>query len=150
MYPDAQEIANKIILNIDSEHGDIISNLKLQKLLYYIQGYHLAFFNEKLFDENLEAWTYGPVVPNVYHRFKENGALGIILNKEEVKEIKLNDEAEDMFYQVMNEYGKFNAIKLMEMTHNERPWKEAFEKRDKTINIDTMKTFFKSLLDEQG
>jgi uncharacterized phage-associated protein len=142
------DIANKIILHIDTEKGDIITNLKLQKLLYYLQGYHLAFFGEKLFNDDLEAWTYGPVVPEVYHRFKANGSHGIELNPDEVKEIALSDEEEDMFAQVMTEYGKFSAIKLMEMTHKESPWKEAFERPDKIIDTDAMRSFFSKLVDE--
>lgn len=142
------DIANKIILQTDAEKGDIISNLKLQKLLYYMQGYHLAFFNEKLFEDDLEAWTYGPVVPDVYHRFKENRSYGIELDSKEYQEIQLAPEEEDMFTQVMTEYGKFSAIKLMEMTHRETPWKEANDSPDKIINSETMKNFFSKLIDE--
>lgn len=143
-----QDIANNIILRTDGEKGDIISNLKLQKLLYYMQGYHLAFFNEKFFEDHLEAWTYGPVVPTAYHRFKEFGPKAIILDPNEYQEIELNPAQEDMFNQVLNEYGKFSAIKLMEMTHKETPWKEAFEKQDKVISVETMKNFFAKLIDE--
>lgn len=142
------DIANKIILRTDTEKGDIISNLKLQKLLYYLQGYHLAFFNDVLFEEELEAWMYGPVVPNVYHRFKENKSFGIVLDPSQYEEVELNPEVEDMFNQVMQEYGKFSAIKLMEMTHNEEPWKDAFSRQDKKISNHELKTFFKSLVDE--
>lgn len=142
------DIANKIILRTDVEKGDIISNLKLQKLLYYMQGYHLAFFNEVLFQEDLEAWMYGPVVPEVYHRFKENKSFGLVLDPDEYHEVELKQEEEDLFNQVMHEYGKFSAIKLMEMTHNELPWKEAFEKSDKKISTQKMKSFFKTLVDE--
>jgi uncharacterized phage-associated protein len=148
MPDDVNDIANKIILRTDSEKGDIISNLKLQKLLYYMQGYHLAFFNEKFFEDQLEAWTYGPVVPNAYHTFKEFGPKAIILDPDKYKEIELAPAQEDMFEQVMNEYGKFSAIKLMEMTHKETPWKEAFERQDKIISLETMKNFFAKLIDE--
>lgn len=142
------DIANKIILATDAEKGDIISNLKLQKLLYYAQGYHLAFFHTELFDAPIEAWMYGPVVPEVYRRFKENGHQAIVLDPTGFKEIELNQEEEDMFRQVMAEYGKFNAIKLMDMTHDEHPWKEAFGKDDKTIDVASMKRFFKTMIDE--
>ncbi|MBP7555549.1 MAG: SocA family protein [Chitinophagaceae bacterium] len=148
MIYNVQDIANKIILQTDTEKGDIISNLKLQKMLYYMQGYHLAFFGEKLFDSDLEAWTYGPVVPEVYHRFKEHRSYGIAFNPEEYNEIQLKPEQEDVFHQVMTEYGKFSAIKLMEMTHSEAPWKEANDTPDKIINPETMRTFFSKLIDE--
>jgi uncharacterized phage-associated protein len=142
-----QHIADKIILRTDLERGDIISNLKLQKLLYYLQGYHLAFFNEPLFEDGLEAWTYGPVVPDIYHRFKDWGPKAIILDPATHSQIELHPEEEDMFEQVMSEYGKFSAIKLMEMTHRELPWKEASERSDKRISLDTMKNFFVQLID---
>lgn len=148
MAHDVHDIANKIILQTDTEKGDIISNLKLQKLLYYVQGYHLAFFGQKLFEDDLEAWTYGPVVPGVYHRFKDNRGLGILLTPQDCKEIELSTEVASMFGQVMTEYGKFSAIKLMEMTHRELPWKEANEHQDKIISPETMKTFFSKLIDE--
>ena len=148
MACDVNDIANKIILQTDAEKGDIISNLKLQKLLYYTQGYHLAFFDTVLFNNNLEAWMYGPVVPEVYHRFKDNRGYGITLDPKQVEEIELEPDVENMFNQVIQEYGKFNAVKLMDMTHMEPPWKEAFEKPDKTIDIGVMKTFFKTLIYE--
>ena len=56
------------------EDGDSISNMKLQKLLYYCQGFHLASFEgAALFDEKVEAWEHGPVVPVVWRRFREFG-----------------------------------------------------------------------------
>ena len=72
----ALDIANKIISKTDLEHGDTISNLKLQKMMYYQQGFHLAYFGTPLFDEDIVAWQYGPVVPSVY---KEYNRLNPIL-----------------------------------------------------------------------
>ena len=55
-YP-VLDIANKILARGSSDDsGELISNLKLQKLLYYMQGFHLAYFNEPLFEEDIEAW----------------------------------------------------------------------------------------------
>jgi uncharacterized phage-associated protein len=148
MLYNVQDVANNIILQTDTERGDAITNLKLQKLLYYLQGYHLAFFGEPFFDNNIEAWTYGPVVPDVYHRFKENKHLAIELDEQEFKRIDFKPKVQDMFDQVMREYGKFSAIKLMEMTHNEKPWKEAFQKPDKLISNKTLESFFKLMIEE--
>ena len=55
------DIADKIIAASSSqaEVGDVMTNLKLQKLLYYMQGFHLAVFDTPLFDEDIEAWQYG-------------------------------------------------------------------------------------------
>jgi Uncharacterized phage-associated protein len=73
----ASDIA-KIILKLSNpDVGDIISNLKLQKLLYYVQGFALAMYDKPLFDEDIEAWMYGPVVPCVYQEYKEFGSGAI-------------------------------------------------------------------------
>ncbi|MFT4204654.1 MAG: DUF4065 domain-containing protein [Chitinophagaceae bacterium] len=141
----ALDVANKIVINTDIDKGDLISNLKLQKMLYYLQGFNLAFFDEKLFDDDIEAWQYGPVVPSVYYNFKDFGKGAIILS-EAVEEIHLNnEEQEDMFRQVLEEYGKFNAIRLMEMTHEELPWKSTEIK--KVIDTQVMKAYFKTLVE---
>jgi uncharacterized phage-associated protein len=141
----ALDIANKVIINTDIDKGDIISNLKLQKMMYYLQGFNLAFFDEKLFEDDIEAWQYGPVVPSIYYNFKDFGKGAIFLS-EEVEEVQLgSSEQEDMFHQVMEEYGKFSAIRLMEMTHNEIPWKST-EIRN-VINIELMKKYFNTLVD---
>ena len=61
----AQDVANFFIGRFQ-EAQDPVTNLKLQKLLYYAQGWYLAFFDEPLFDERIEAWLHGPVVPPIY------------------------------------------------------------------------------------
>jgi uncharacterized phage-associated protein len=52
-----------------------MSNLKLQKLMYYAQGFSLVLFNKPLFPERIEAWIHGPVIPAVYHKYKGYGAI---------------------------------------------------------------------------
>ena len=66
----ALDIAYKLLASAkNTAGGELMSNLKLQKMLYYEQGFHLAKFNTPLFDEEIEAWMYGPVVPAVYNHF---------------------------------------------------------------------------------
>jgi uncharacterized phage-associated protein len=55
MYP-AEDIAQYLIHLANLEEDDPITNLKLQKLLYYVQGFHLALFDSPLFSENIVAW----------------------------------------------------------------------------------------------
>ena len=108
----AIDIAKKIICRTDVEHGDTISNLKLQKLLYYMQGFHLAFFNAPFFNESIEAWTYGPVVPVVFQEFKRYKEHAI--NPENYHdELVLTDEEQQMFDMVYAEYNRFSAVTLM-------------------------------------
>lgn len=65
----AINVANAFISFTEPEKGDLISNLKVQKMLYYVQGYHLALYDDRFFNEEIMAWQYGPVVPDVYHYF---------------------------------------------------------------------------------
>lgn len=70
----AIDVARYFLALADEEAGDLVSNLKLQKLLYYAQGFHLAMTGRPLFDEPIQAWMHGPVVPAVYHAFKVYGS----------------------------------------------------------------------------
>jgi len=65
----------KYFLSLTDENvGDLISNLKLQKLVYYAQGFHLAMHDKPLFDEETEAWTYGPAIPELCSEYKKYGS----------------------------------------------------------------------------
>ncbi len=64
----ARKVAN-YILCFAREHGDLITNLKLQKLVYYSQAWFLALYDIPLFEGRLEAWVHGPVQPEVYKAF---------------------------------------------------------------------------------
>ena len=111
--------------------------------MYYVQGFHLAVFNEPLFDEEIEAWMYGPVVPTVYEYFQNNGNKGI----EPTGEILiLPDEVEQLFDEVMHVFGQYSAIGLMNLTHNEMPWKNTPEGKGHIISKDKMKQYFKTRL----
>lgn len=121
MAYDVKEIAKKIIAKTDTEHGDTISNLKLQKMLYYMQGFHLAFFGTPLFEEEIKAWQYGPVVPSVYEEYKRYESKAIDLPEGPV--IELTEDEEAVFDNVYDEYNQFSAVALMKMTHEESPWR---------------------------
>ena len=122
MAYNAIDIAKKIICKTDVEHGDTLSNLKLQKLLYYMQGFHLAFFDEPFFNESIEAWPYGPVVPVVFQEFKKYKKRSI--NPDNYHDdLVLTDDEQQMFDMVYSEYNRYSAVALMNMTHTEGPWK---------------------------
>lgn len=122
MAYNAIDIAKKIVCKTDVEHGDTLSNLKLQKLLYYMQGFHLAFFDEPFFNESIEALTYGPVVPVVFQEFKRYKKRSI--NPDNYHDdLVLTDDEQQMFDMVYSEYSRYSAVALMNMTHTEGPWK---------------------------
>ena len=130
----------------ESESKDSgLSNLKLQKLLYYSQGFHLAIFNERLFSEKLEAWTHGPVCPEVYHRFKNFGSSPIFLDEKFDQEKGFNQEQIELLDEIFEVFGQFSAWKLRDMTHEELPWIQ-FENNAGEILIEPMTEYFKTRL----
>lgn len=129
-----------------NEQGELISNMKLQKMLYYLQGFHLAFFDCPLFEEEIEAWQYGPVVPSVYEEFKSNGSNGIKFN-DDVELITLSDDQQQLFNTVYENYIQFSAYGLMNKTHDESPWKDTPTGKGNVITHDKMQRFFKTRIE---
>ncbi|MFZ2430945.1 MAG: type II toxin-antitoxin system antitoxin SocA domain-containing protein [Lutibacter sp.] len=122
MIHSAEHIAEYLISKSNPvEGGELLSNMKLQKLLYYCQGFYYAKHKEKLFDDKIYAWQYGPVVPNVYHNYKHyysDGIPSVILPENFI----LLGKQKEMIDDVFNYFNQFSAIKLMNMTHAESPW----------------------------
>lgn len=117
-----------------------ITNLKLQKLLYYAQGCTLALADKPLFEDEIQAWAHGPVVPNIYRKYKSNGSSGI--KYEGIFDYdKLDDSTASILEGVYEEFGQFSAWKLRNMTHEETPWIET--KRNGVISLDSIKRYFK-------
>jgi uncharacterized phage-associated protein len=120
MSIDINKIADTIIA-LTRDRRSEITNLKLQKLLYYTQAWHLAFTGTPIFMESIEAWVHGPVVPSIFRRFRENRWRPIDSPAE-----GCDDEAVRRHIgAVLDAYNKFDATQLERLTHSERPWKEA-------------------------
>lgn len=139
----AKDIANHLLFLSDYEIGELISNLKLQKLLYYVQGFHLALYDKPIFKESIIKWQYGPVVIEVYQEFRDYGP-GAIKKPKKEELVPLSKSERELINEVYKIYGQFSATKLMEMTHREKPWQEVG--MNCVIKKDTMKSFFKTYL----
>lgn len=124
-----------------------MSNLKLQKLLYYAQGAHLSLHNEPLFDDPIEAWEHGPVCPSVYHDFKQFGS-NALPSPTGFNPSKLPKRARDVLDEVHKVFGQFAAWRLREMTHSEPPWKNTFRQGKKNIRIPhaALKSYFDTIV----
>lgn len=136
------DVAKYFLSLADSEAGDLISNLKLQKLIYYAQGFHLAIFDEPLFDERIEAWTHGPVVPDLYHAYKGYGSDAIPC-PDEIDLDKYSIAHRELLDEVYKVFGQFSAWKLRNMTHEESPWVNAAPYQG-VISHEDMKEYFKT------
>ncbi|MCM1517469.1 MAG: DUF4065 domain-containing protein [Pseudoflavonifractor sp.] len=139
----ALDIANELLRLAEREdEGDLMSNLKLQKMLYYQQGFHLAYFGTPLFDEEIEAWMYGPVVPEVYDAYDHYGRNGIESDPD--KEMDFEPEEWRLFLKVFDIYGQYSAIGLMNMTHQEPTWMNVRKGHGCVISKESMTEFFKT------
>lgn len=139
------DIADYFLAQTDEDAGDLISNLKLQKIVYYAQGFYLALYNKPLFDEKIEAWTHGAVVPDLYHHFKTCGS-NPIPTPVDIDFSIFNQETSELLDEVYEVYGQYSAWRLRDMVHSEPPWKNAFNRIDKTITDEEMKAYFKTLI----
>jgi uncharacterized phage-associated protein len=139
----ASDVAKYILCLSEPDTGDFISNLKLQKLLYYSQGTHLALYGERLFDEPIEAWLHGPVVPLVYREFKTYGNNPIDMPEDFNKDLLTPDER-DSVEEAYAEFGQYSAWKLRNMTHDEPPWKETGQ--NDIISIRAIMDYFSTLV----
>jgi len=139
----ANDITN-YFLSKTIEEDSKITNLKLQKLLYYSQGLHLALFDKELFSERIEAWQHGPVCVSIYHDFKKYGS-NIIPCEDCEKEFSkiLSPEQTEFLDEIYDVFGQFSAWKLRDMTHEEPTW---INNKDSAslISQSEMKEYFKT------
>ena len=127
----------------DNKEREGITNLKLQKVLYFAQAYYLAKFNKPLFSDAIEAWEYGPVVPKIYRMFKHFGSNSIIGS---TNESNLKDEDKENLKKVWDAFGGYSATRLVNITHAHSPWKEAFKSETKKISRKAMAEYYTPLL----
>ena len=145
----ASTVARYFLSKVDEEVGDGISNLKLQKLVYYAQAYHLAMYGEPLFREQVEAWEHGPVVPELYRQYKSYGP-GNIPAPANFDPAAYDERTRGLLDEVYDVFGQYSAWKLRQLTHQERPWIEAYADgaRGRVISHGAMREFYKEFVTE--
>ena len=133
------ELANFILSLDQSEEADI-TPMKLQKLLYFAHGYHLAIFGTPLLvDEKFEAWKHGPVVKDVYESFAAHGNKHIPFKG--TPKLSINSKSIELIKDTFKVYNRFSAGQLSKITHLKgTPWygKGNYE----VIPNDEIKIFF--------
>lgn len=134
-----------------NETGSFISNLKLQKLVYYAQAWYLALHGNPLFQEDFEAWVHGPVIPTLYQKYKGFGWQPIL---EDAKP-ELPEEIREFLDEVAKEYFVCDAYELEQMTHTEAPWNKARKDMppdapsNAVIEKEWMKEYYGSRVEEE-
>jgi len=147
----APSAVSDFLLVESRERGDLLTNLKLQKLLYYSQAWHLALQNQPLFNEDFQAWIHGPVLPSQYHRFKDAEWRALTLD---VQAPTLTMSVKDHLLEIVDVFGSESAVALELMTHQEQPWIEARKglpadaPSSAVISKATMRDYYRSLSGE--
>ena len=166
----AKAVAN-YFLDLAGRDKKTLNPMKIQKLVYLAHGWCLALTEKPLIQESVEAWTYGPVISDLYHEFKRwgNGAIqerateindvafsGGRLQLEEpsiVDECADPDEVKHLLERVWEVYERFTAIQLSNMTHQKgTPWdttrKRNAGKRSVSIDDRSIREHFEKLAEE--
>lgn len=153
MY-DVARIAEYIV-NYSNEKGYGISNLKLQKVLYFVQGIFLREYGKVCFYEPIEAWDYGPVVPVAYRIYKHYGSTDIfsisfdgdvlqLFKKDTYANFNIKEEHKLLIKKVVDLLSEYDALELVEITHKQAPWKDSYIRGfNNEINVETIRRFFK-------
>ena len=145
------DVANFFLKVVDRESGSTITPLKLQKLLYYAQGYYLAINGKELFGEDFQAWAHGPANVGIYEKYKSFGSNCLPEPTEEIASC-LSPSIIEFLYDIWNTFGIYDGKYLEILTHKETPWIKAREgyKPGERCNVvitkESMKEFFKEKL----
>lgn len=145
----------RYVINYSWDIDAPLSNLKLQKLLYLIQGNFLRILKRPCFEDDIEAWKYGPVVPTVYSKFKRYGSNNINrieyiyefesnkfeAIKKDFKPILSDDEAQ-IIHEVVLACKDYSANYLVTLTHSQSPWIKSYGRNNNVISIDLLKEYF--------
>lgn len=146
-YP-AIAIANHFVDHANRNKEDM-TNMKLLKLVYFAQAIHLALYEKPLFPERVEAWRYGPVVPEVYHLYKRYGADPIPSVPSKVLPT-IDADTKAVLNAVYDKYGHLSGPKLSGITHKAgSPWDQAYNSdnsRYAFISHESMKEYYQDLM----
>jgi len=151
---DSNHLVNYILIK-----GGAMSHLKIQKILFYIQAFHLAYFDEAIIEDKFEAWVHGPVSRKVYDSAKDlsilHSEIQFVLDEGEENPIDiitntLTETQIALINDVIEELKDLSGLQLENMTHSELPWINARkgydvgERCNVVIKNEIIKDFYKS------
>lgn len=138
---DVLDVAKYMVYLSYRDNVNDLTPLRVQKLLYLAQGWSYVWDNKPLFDDSFEAWQYGPVNVYVYNYFRKYNRRPIPYDE---GILSLDDtDAEDTINAVWREYSRYGIFRLVELTHSQDPWKNAYNSGSCIQNED-IKEYFQS------
>lgn len=129
-YNNISKIDSVVLSNYILNHYGPMSHLKLQKLLYYCDAYHLAYFDEELVEDKFEAWVHGPVSKKVFDSLRDKSLLYADLcyagkGEEDAAFDSLSSEQKNLITEVLVMLKSWTGLELEQATHEELPWLRA-------------------------
>lgn len=114
-----------------------ISQLKVMKLLYYVQGVSLAFYGERAFSNPIYAWEYGPAISQVHDEYRGMVQLPKVNDKARRNywSVQKNTKLYQIVKAVNGAYGNMSAYGLMMQTHREAPWRETSQGNEIPVSL---------------
>ena len=128
------------------ENAEELTQMKAMKLLYYIQAASLVITGKRMFDNDIVAWRYGPVVEKVHTKYAgKRGIVGEISEQDlkDYKELENNETTSAILNSIYDIYGHSSAYDLMKQTHREKPWQET--KQSQIISDEKIKDYYKNV-----
>lgn len=138
MIYNAEEVA-KYILDYENTKGRIVTNFRLQRLLYFIQASFISQRGKPCFLNKMLAWYAGPIVQDVYrqYRYYAEGPI-YFLNKD----YSIADSDKKLIAAVLDYCSKYSKVELLQKIKNQKPWQEAYNSFEEEITIEAMQKYF--------
>lgn len=142
---------SQYILNCFNNKSESINQLKLQKLVYYIDAWHYVLLEKPLIHENFEAWMHGPVVRELWNHYRGESVLNAPISSDIYNcNLDVSKEQLEVINDVLDEYGDKTPYYLECLTHEETPWivaRKGYAPSDRCTEIiskEIMKEYYSS------
>lgn len=146
------DTVSRYIIDYCDKHFGGVSNYRLQKLLYFVQVEFIKETGQAAFKEEIEAWSFGPVVPEIYRKYKIFGGENIILNNNinvfsvlsslrDIYNEKISKHDGQIINRVLDEASHLPTAELVRISHIQEPWKNAYNK-DNPKNVITKESIY--------
>lgn len=141
-YNNVFDVCDLIII-FEMRNNRQVSNLRLQKLLYFIQAQFIVEFDKPCFNSLMEAWHYGPVIPSVFQAYKHFGSLSITqTNNKSLDEARQLVVHHQTVEELLDRMSKYSTTSLVNISHEQAPWKNSYSHGREEITIDSIKAYF--------
>jgi uncharacterized phage-associated protein len=141
---DSNKIANEF-LRLAKQDGRALTPMQLLKLVFIAHGWMLGLYGRPLICDTVQAWKYGPVIPDLYRsirHFRNNPVTGVLAT---IDGTDLDEFETDLINQVFENYGQYTGIQLSMLTHQAgSPWHMVYKpnQADTVISNDLIKLYY--------